>query len=74
MKHIKSSVALVGLLLAVAVAPPLAAGASRLSSRSTPPAAAAPAGLAAHRIDPPDRGVCVTRPGQPCPRPPVRVQ
>ena len=71
MKHIKSSVALVGLLLAVAVAPPLAAGASRLSSRSTPPAAA---GLAAHRIDPPDRGVCVTRPGQPCPRPPVRVQ
>lgn len=70
MKQIKSSVALVGLLLAVAVAPPLAAGASR----STPPASAAPAGLAANRIDPPDRGVCVTRAGQPCPRPPLRVQ
>ncbi len=62
------------LLLVVSVAPPLAGAASQLSGRPTPPASAAPAGLAVNRIDPPDRGVCVTRPGQPCPRPPLRVQ
>ena len=68
MKRSKTSaaalVALVVLLLATAVGPALAAGSPPRTGR-TP---------AYSRIVPPDWGVCVTRLGRPCPRPPVRVQ
>ena len=78
MKRTQSSavvlIALVVLLLAAATGPVLATGANRLSGPPTPPVSAPPAGLAANRIDPPDRGVCVTRLGRPCPWPPRRVQ
>lgn len=38
------------------------------------PAMPHPAPVPRGRIDPPDRGVCVTLPGQPCPRPPRAVR
>ncbi len=82
-------VGLTALILLLLVAPTVPARAAsshqatcrrpaQICAAADSPASVAPAWLAPQplrsRIDPPDQGVCVTRPGQPCPRPPLFVQ